>query len=96
MRIKKQNQTKVLASQTSTVSQGQSVLDTATGNVKKHREEAIEYIHSAISALSNVAKEDKISKDSIANLSVVLLDLTAGEDSGKEDSVVEDKDTDTE
>ena len=86
MRIKKQNQQRVSAAQSATTGEGQSVLKDATGDVLKHREEAIEYIHSAISALSNVAKEDKISKDSIANLSVVLLDLTAGEDSGKSDS----------
>lgn len=92
MRIKKQNQTRVSASDNTAVSQGQSVLDTATGDVKKCREEAIEYIHSAISALSNVAKEDKISKDSIANLSVVLLDLSAGEDSGSEDSKEQNED----
>lgn len=85
MRIKKQNQQHVSASQEARVA-GQSVLRDAEGDVKKYRDEAIEYIHSAISALSNVAKEDKISKDSIANLSVVLLDLTAGEDSGKEDA----------
>lgn len=38
-------------------------------------EEAINYIHSAISSLSNVAGTDDIARESIANLSVVLLDL---------------------
>lgn len=37
--------------------------------------DAIEYINSAISSLSVIAKDDKLAKESIANLSVVLLDL---------------------
>lgn len=37
--------------------------------------DAIGYISSAIGALSVIAKDDKIAKESIANLSVVLLDL---------------------
>lgn len=37
--------------------------------------EAIGYINSAISSLSVHAKEDSLAKESIANLSVVLLDL---------------------
>lgn len=77
MRIKKQNQQSVSAAQSDVVNKGQSVLNDASSDVRKRREEAIEYIHSAINALGDVANEDKISKDSIANLSVVLLDLTA-------------------
>lgn len=38
-------------------------------------DEAIGYINSAISSLSVHAKEDELAKESIANLSVVLLDL---------------------
>lgn len=38
-------------------------------------EQAKCYIQSAIGALTNVAAEDPVAKDSIANLAVVLLDL---------------------
>lgn len=38
-------------------------------------QDAINYIQSAISSLSNVASTDDIARESIANLSVVLLDL---------------------
>lgn len=37
--------------------------------------EAIHHIHEAISCLGSVAKADSLAKESIANLSVVLLDL---------------------
>lgn len=37
--------------------------------------DAMNYIKSAISALSVNAKDDQLAKESIANLSVVLLDL---------------------
>lgn len=39
---------------------------------------AIELISAAIEALSVVAKDDVIAKDSIANLGVVMLDLRGG------------------
>ena len=39
------------------------------------REEAKSYIQSAIGALSNIANDDPIAKESIANLAVVLMDL---------------------
>lgn len=42
--------------------------------VSKYKD-AIDYINSAISSLSVLAKDDKLAKESIANLSVVLLDL---------------------
>lgn len=38
-------------------------------------EECIQHIHDAIDCLATCAKEDPIAKESIANLSVVLLDL---------------------
>lgn len=37
--------------------------------------QAKEFIQSAINSLANVANENPIAKDSIANLAVVLLDL---------------------
>lgn len=37
--------------------------------------ECIDYIHQAIDCLATCAKDDPIAKESIANLSVVLLDL---------------------
>ena len=46
-----------------------------TVQLDSNREEAIGYIQSAISALSVTAKTDIVAKESIANLSVVLLDL---------------------
>lgn len=39
---------------------------------------AIDLISAAIESLAEVAKEDTIAKDSIANLGVVLLDLKGG------------------
>lgn len=38
-------------------------------------EECINHIHEAIDCLAECAKDDPIAKESIANLSVVLLDL---------------------
>lgn len=38
-------------------------------------DEAKNYIQSAISALSSIAKDDVVAKESIANLAVVLMDL---------------------
>ena len=40
---------------------------------------AIELIGAAIESLAEVAKDDPIAKDSIANLGVVMLDLKGGE-----------------
>lgn len=37
--------------------------------------ECIDFIHAAIDCLATCAKDDPIAKESIANLSVVLLDL---------------------
>ena len=37
--------------------------------------ESIEYIKNAIQALANIAKDDEMAKDAIANLSVILFDL---------------------
>lgn len=81
MRIKKQNSTSVSASQAIPSKEGQIMLHPASNDVKKACDEAIEYIHSAINVLATVAKEDKVAKDSIANLSVILLDLSSGDDS---------------
>ena len=39
---------------------------------------AICFIQSAIESLAEVAKDDQIAKDSIANLGVVMLDLKGG------------------
>lgn len=36
---------------------------------------AIDYISNAIECLAEIAKDDQVAKDSIANLGVVLLDL---------------------
>lgn len=40
---------------------------------------AIDLIGAAIESLAEVAKDDPIAKDSIANLGVVMLDLKGGE-----------------
>lgn len=53
-------------------------IKTQKGDVKatiNGRDEAIEYIRSAIHSLGTNTKDDVIAKESIANLSVVLLDL---------------------
>lgn len=41
-------------------------------------ENAISLISSAIESLAEIAKDDQIAKDSIANLGVVMLDLKGG------------------
>lgn len=52
-----------------------SVASTNTIQGASNYSEAISYISSAISSLSVSAKDDVLAKESIANLSVVLLDL---------------------
>lgn len=49
----------------------QSNVQAATGG----RDEAVEYIKSAIHTLGTNAKDDIVAKEAIANLSVVLFDL---------------------
>ena len=71
MRIKK----KVNAT-TSTVAE-HSVESEDRSAVGSPYQDAIDYINSAISSLSTIAKSDQLAKESIANLSVVLLDLKA-------------------
>ena len=66
MRVKKVNATRSAQQNKSTVE--------ASANVKYS--EATQYIRCAISALSADAKQDVLAKESIANLSVVLLDLS--------------------
>ena len=39
---------------------------------------AVDFISSAIECLAEIAKDDQIAKDSIANLGVVMLDLKGG------------------
>ncbi len=42
---------------------------------------AIGHIRSAIDALGEIAKDDELAKESIANLSVILLDLNSADTS---------------
>jgi len=51
---------------------GSQNVDSVTAATKQ---EATEFIMSAINALGTAAKTDIVAKESIANLSVVLLDL---------------------
>lgn len=46
--------------------------------------DAIGHIRSAIDALGEVASSDSLARESIANLSVVLLDLNSSEDNSEE------------
>lgn len=73
MRIKKNKpvEASTVAATQATVTSGTETTDIAAGKY----DEAIGYINSAISSLSVHAKEDVLAKESIANLSVVLLDL---------------------
>lgn len=43
--------------------------------VKGKYQDTIDYIKAAIDSLGNIAQDDDLAKDAIANLSVVLLDL---------------------
>lgn len=43
--------------------------------VKSKYQDTIDYIKAAIDSLGNIAQDDDLAKDAIANLSVVLLDL---------------------
>lgn len=67
MKIKKNPVTAALEIEGAEVNEDKSVIN-------KYKD-AIDYISSAISSLSVIAKDDKLAKESIANLSVVLLDL---------------------
>lgn len=44
-------------------------------DVKSKYQDTIDYIKAAIDSLGNIAQDDDLAKDAIANLSVVLLDL---------------------
>lgn len=73
MRVKKRS---VSASDNSTVIKPSIESFVSDSSVAKCKyDEAIDYIHSAINSLGACAKDDEIAKESIANLSVVLLDL---------------------
>lgn len=52
--------------------------------------EAIEYIKSAISALSNCDQDDYIARDSIANLGVIEFDLASADPCCKENDASEE------
>lgn len=67
MKIKKNPVTAAAEIEGAEVNEDKSVIN-------KYKD-AIDYINSAISSLSVMAKDDKLAKESIANLSVVLLDL---------------------
>lgn len=63
MKISKNKKT-CAAKETSTVTE-----------VKSKYQDTIDYIKAAIDSLGNIAQDDDLAKDAIANLSVVLLDL---------------------
>ena len=63
MKISK-NKKACAAKETNTVTEG-----------KSKYQDTIDYIKAAIDSLGNIAQDDDLAKDAIANLSVVLLDL---------------------
>lgn len=66
MKIAKSNRTKLQTSQSNTCS---------SDVIKNKYQSSIDYIKLAIDSLGEIASDDPIAKDAIANLSVVLLDL---------------------
>lgn len=75
MRIKRVTGDSIVSeNQPTQVSENTDAIDTVVNSSGAHAE-AIEHINKAIVALSKVASQDLVAKESIANLSVVLLDL---------------------
>ena len=79
MKIKRVGSSKVAASNNTEAKELKSTIkacDTLVSTCKY--DSAICFIQSAIESLAEIAKDDQIAKDSIANLGVVMLDLKGG------------------